>query len=291
MHSFREEYTSGRTPSPDAHNQMIIKTESADGRAIELEVPESTGTDSFFVLAVHKAGSVLFEAIVKDLCEAAERARFDLEPQLFKQGVPLGDCPLEAAVLLERPGLVFTGFRAPWLLANVRQYRRSKKLLIVRDPRDIAVSFYFSMARSHTVPKEGAARAGILKLREEAKSAAASEFVLAGHANPIFSNLTTFVNHRDRFPSFVTYKYEDVIFSKRPWTAAIAAELNIDVPEQILFEIADRHDVRPASEEPSRHIRQVTPGNYRKHLDPRAVAYIEKRCSEVFEAFGYEKSC
>lgn len=268
---------------------MIIEQQALDGRPFVLNLPDPTPGSTAYVLAVHKAGSVLFNGIVRDICAAAGRATFDLEPQVFNQGVPMRDCPLDAAALLEREGYVFTGFRSPWLLGYVRRYRQAKKLLIVRDPRDIAVSFYFSMASSHRVPTEGAARSDALKLREVAQMSDVSEFVLAARANPIFQNLNVFLHQIDRFPGFVVYRYEDVIFAKRAWSEKIAAELEIDLPRDVLHAIADRHDIIPAEEAPDQHVRQVTPGNYKKHLDRDAIQLIEERCAAIFDRFHYAR--
>lgn len=268
---------------------MIIEQQALDGRPLVLNLPDPTAGPTAYILAVHKAGSVLFNGIVQGICTAAGRATFDLEPQVFGQGVPMRDCPLDAAALLEREGYVFTGFRAPWLLGYVRRYRQAKKLLIVRDPRDIAVSFYFSMASSHRVPTEGAARSDVLKLREMARTSDVSAFVLAARANPIFQNLNLFLHQIHRYPGFVVYRYEDVIFAKREWSEKIAAELEIDLPRDVLHQIADRHDIIPAEEAPDQHVRQVTPGNYKKHLDRDAIQLIEERCAAIFDRFHYTR--
>ena len=266
---------------------LVIDTSSLSGQPLRIAIAETYAADSYFAVSVHKAGSVLLEKIVKDICAAGKRAIFDLEPQLFNQGVVLNDCPLELVLLLERPGYVFTGFRAPWLLPYVRQYRDATKLLLVRDPRDIAVSYYFSMARSHTVPKTGEAKQAILNLRAKAKDSDIVEFVLRGNVNPIFSNLTTFANQVKSLKSFKAFRYEDVIFDKARWCREIALTLGVPLPPEVTDQIASRHDIRPSEESPDQHIRQVTPGNYKKYLDERAVRHIEKRCELVFDLFNY----
>lgn len=268
---------------------MIIESVSLGGQPLKFSIPDESVGKSYFALSVHKAGSVLFEKVIGDICTASGRPKFDLEPQLFRQGVILGDCPRDAVRLLERPGLVFTGFRSPFLLSDVRQYRSSDKLLLVRDPRDIAVSFYFSMAKSHTVPQSGEAKQAILDLRARAEQGDVVQFILGGSVNPVFSNLTKFTHQVQVLKGFKTFRYEDIIFSKREWCAQIAQSLDIDLPPATLDQIADRHDVRPSTESPDQHVRQVTPGNYKKYLDERALTYIESRCGEIFDFFQYPR--
>ena len=61
------------------------------------------------------------------------------------------------------PGRVYGGFRSmPLVFAQSELYRRSRKILLVRDPRDALVSEYFSLAYSHGLPEaegDGGARA------------------------------------------------------------------------------------------------------------------------------------
>jgi hypothetical protein len=89
----------------------------------------------------------------------------------------------------------------------------------------------------------------------------------------------------DRFHLF---RYEDVIWSKRQWCADIAKYLDIDLPSETLSKIADGHDVRPEQERPERHIRQVSPGNHKKHLNEEAIRHIELRCRPIFELFEFD---
>lgn len=64
--------------------------------------------------------------------------------------------------------------------------------------------------------------------------------------------------------------------------------LSLDVDK--LAAIARRHDMRPGGERPDKHIRQVTPGNYRKHLDEAHIAQLNSELREVLETFGYDKA-
>jgi hypothetical protein len=126
-------------------------------------------------------------------------------------------------------------------------------------------------------------------LRAQAQQGDVVQFILGGAVNPVFSNLTTFVKHVKELKGFKTFRYEDIIFAKREWCAQIARCLDIELDPTTLDQIADRHDIQPSTESPDQHVRQVTPGNYKKYLDDSALNYIESRCGEIFDFFQYPR--
>ena len=96
-----------------------------------------------------------------------------------------------------------------------------------------------------------------------------------------------FYSHLRVLSNWNIFRYEDVIFEKTTWTAALARCLDLDVSEEDSAAIAAKFDVFPSEENPNKHIRQVTPGNYKQHLTNEAVSYIESRCYEFRKMFNY----
>jgi hypothetical protein len=260
---------------------------SLNGTPFTVHQGEPDGMPTVFFLSVHKAGSTLLQRMVRELSELAGRSIVELPTELFRQGVALDECPLEVLLLLEEQGYVQSGFRTPWILPYLRSYRRAPKLLLVRDPRDIAVSFYFSMAKSHPVPEAGTTRDRVLQQRETASGLDPSSYVLGGHVNGVFASLDTFCQQIGRFDGFHVVRYEDVIFDKVALARQICETMGVDLDEDALQRVADRHDVRPTEARPDRHIRQVTPGGYREHLSDEAQDLILRRSRRAFEQFGY----
>jgi hypothetical protein len=183
---------------------------------------------------------------------------------------------------------MFSGFRTIWLLPYVRRFRESTKFLLVRDPRDIAVSYYFSVTKSHTIPDSGDVRDKLLAQRQQANELDINTFVRSGRCDFVLNNMRAFSRLISSDPSCRVYRYEDVIFKKREWIADIAAACGLNVDPSVLNEIADRHDIRPDAERPDAHIRQVSPGNYKTHLNDQAKNSLERRYEPVFKFFGYE---
>ncbi len=258
-----------------------------DGDQAVVNLPEPTGNRTFFVLSLAKAGSTLLHQMVGDLCSAAGRAEFSLPGVLFQEGVPLAQCPAEAAAVLNLPGYVFTGFRAATLAEDARAFATRPKLLLVRDPRDIAVSHYFSIARSHGIPS-GPLGERMQKAREEAARSDANEHVASGAIRPILINMRRYKELVETQQNWRVLRYEDIIFKKRSFAVRLAKFLQIDLPTEKLNEIADQHDIVPDEERPDQHVRQVTPGNYKQHLTPCTIKAIERDFADIFDYLGYE---
>ena len=261
------------------------------GRPYEIRYTPPTRSETFYCIALHKSGSVLFDNLVKGICAAGGQSYLDIEVQLFAQGLNFSHCDHLLLDFCGRPGFVYSGFRGLWQLMLLRRFRESRKLMLVRDPRDIAISFYHSMAKSHTLPTGGAVREAIIEQRNRAQSAGPSEYVLQGGVDGVFANFNAFANiSRNRSSGeWKVFRYEDVIYRKLDWAKEIAAQIMIDLPEETLAAIVARDDVFPEKEDPSKHIRRVHPGGYREALSPEAIAYIEKRCAAGMEVFAYAR--
>jgi hypothetical protein len=260
---------------------------SLGGGEFEISFRPPSRSTSHYCLALHKSGSVLFDNLVAGLCEAAGQSAVAFEPQAFKQGIVPPQFDTDALEFLGSPGFVFYGFRGPWRMGESPQFRSAPKLLLVRDPRDIAVSFYHSQRSSHWVPDEGKARDGILALREKALEVTPSQFVLQGKMDFILANYEAYAALCAELPAWKVWRYEDIVYAKRDWAREIAARLDLDVPDATLERIVARQDLFPESEDPTKHVRRVHPGGWREVLDDAALAHIAKRSVKAGTTFGY----
>ncbi|MFN4128819.1 MAG: sulfotransferase domain-containing protein [Paracoccaceae bacterium] len=258
----------------------------SDTLSATLEIPEPRQASSVFVVAGHKTGSVLLTKIIADIAAETGLPAVPVEGDVWRQGLSIKDWTPELYAFLEEPGYVFYSFRWLQKLPEVAAFDRGRKLFLVRDPRDVAVSYYYSMAKSHGLPKAGRSRESISKLREETSAMDIDSFVQGGKADPILRNIARFAPYLDRDDSLF-FHYEDVIFNKRAWVTQIVGELAVDLSTEACNRIADKHDLRPKKEDPNAHVRRVTPGGYVDKLSPDSIAYIRETHPVFFDRFGY----
>lgn len=241
-----------------------------------------------FFVGVAKSGSTLMHRIVEDMCRTLNDRLINISDTCFVAGVPERKIP--DAVL---PGLPDTrpayyyGFRCIGNLTKSVAFRTSPKIYLIRDPRDAATSLFFSMQKSHSLPKSGRTAEIIKEQREKASQIGINEFILSGSADFIFTALAE-IQRNLWLPESYLFRYEDIIFDKKNWIERLCAIADLRPSEKLISDLLATHDVVPNSENPDQHIRQVAPGNFRRHLSEEALNYIEKKSESYMADFGYK---
>jgi len=280
--------TSAILKGPEA--AMVREYGDVNGARVRLTIPAPGDFDSSFVMSVHKAGSVMLNDVVRGLCDASGVPHLSIHDQLFSQGYPIEKASEDMLSVWKQRGYCFFGIRRFMPFFSTPYFRTDPiKILLVRDPRDVATSWYFSARNSHLLPGSGEKRGPLEQNRARAQSVDIDSFTLRGGADGVLNNMESYRGLLG-LPRLVVYRYEDIIFDKLPWIEDIAHVLSLTVPAAILETVRAQVDIFPERENPDTHIRQVLPGNYRKHLAPATVAYIENKYRDLFEAFGYARS-
>ncbi len=143
-------------------------------------------------------------------------------------------------------GNVYIGFRdAPTALYADEVFRGGRKILFVRDPRDVLVSEYFSNAYSHSLPQTAPETSEIASERERAIATNINEYVLsrakaldatAEAYRPLIGDETVKI-----------LRYEDFIFRKADLCAEIATHFAMSAPTELVANVLSWADVFPAS--------------------------------------------
>ena len=254
------------------------------GKRYTVSVPDATTRrPNCYLFAFVKSGSTLMDNMIADYCAAVGVPHFSLFDQAFAQGVRTADIQSDALQCFERSGMVYSGFRH--YPAFDLPIEDSSVILLVRDPRDMLVSLYFSIMKSHVIP---AGNEGLRRQREQIADSSIDEFVLK-RAGGL---LRTFGRYREKLEGTRcrTFRYEDVIYDKRNWLDEMVEFSGLPRAEDELERIARRHDIVPAREDVSRHIRQVHPGNFRKKLSEETVELLNGILAEFLDTFRYERS-
>lgn len=262
------------------------------GGSVSFSYPPEKGRrgDRRFVFALHKSGSVLLNRIIDDLSDSAGVPVLNFPELIFERGIRFQDLESVPADLFRSPGIIYSGFRLlPKPPCRLELDKGGKAILMVRDPRDILTSMYFSMKVSHAVPKSGNSREKLLKIRENAEGLSIDDFVKEGcrRLRRKFRRYQKVLVDSAVLETRV-FRYEDVIFEKAQWVADIAEFLELDVLQEEMNAIAEKHDLRPQQEDPTSHIRRVAPGDYKEKLSEETIEYLNSELAEAVRSFGYE---
>lgn len=244
--------------------------------------PPITDARSVFAFSTNRAGSSLLNAIMRAIAEPAGLVYYALSKEAVRQGVRANSLPEQFAGMIRPRGYLYGGFRAApsFTIENIETY---PSVLLIRDPRDIIVSLYYSRSVSHGVPGPGEARENFDKNRSIALGMSIDEFVV--HEAPNRCRKIRSLNPVSEFSRI--YRYEDVIYSKKSWIEGMVRYLQIDVGDDAIESIAKSVDIVPESEDPSHHIRQVAPGDHRHKLRPETIDCLNHEFADIMERYGY----
>jgi hypothetical protein len=243
---------------------------------------------SFFLLAFVKSGSVLVNALVRDLLTECGVPLIDLPAYLFERGIEINAFQCDLAALFPLKGYCFSGFRGipQWLIGS-DVLRHARKAVVVRDPRDILVSWYYSIKYSHWFPAAGTPQfnVGINSARQDTELSL-DEFCIAyaWALNAEFWKLCPILDGKDA----LILRYEDFVYDKVALAEEICDWCGLNIAEERIREFAAAYDVIPESDQPHAHIRQVHPGDHRRKLRPDTIAALNIFLANFLDAFSYK---
>ena len=258
-----------------------------NGETKRIQAPLPGDFEAVFFFSVHKAGSSMFDAAVRMLADASMRPVFDVEQQCFDLGLVQRQWPPEIGALFNLDGYLHTSFRGLPPNISYDMLARRRKVVLVRNPLDCMVSYYYSVAKSHVLPDAGPMREWILDQRHDALAESLESFVREGGASFIAGNLRSYIKLLIPRGSTRVYRYEDIIFKKREWLIDMTEYAGIQCDQATLDRILEAIDIKPEKENVEAHVRQVSPGQHKNVLSAETIALIKSGYADVFDYFGY----
>ncbi len=243
---------------------------------------------SFFLFGIHKCGSSLLNKIFVDICRILDIPCVPIPELAFEQGISTekwDNCSSLTSTILD--GYCHRGYRHfPLFIKDSKIFQQRKKILLVRDPRDAIVSAYFSFSKSHLLPESGEIRDNMLKTRRNLQNMELENYAVGQAVNvkEAFDRYHQYVPHNSQLK---IYRYEDIIFNKAEWITDMLDFLGLTLKKAQINRIAEKHDIVPQWEEPSKHIRRVKPGDHKEKLSPACIEKLNEILSEVLARHNY----
>jgi len=255
---------------------------SRSAQKYEVILPDpKPGHRSAYVFAFARGGSTLLNNMVTDYCQQIGVPTFSLFNTTFDQGIPTQDIMKDAAVCFTESGYIYTGFRHfPAFDLNIGG---APAIWLTRDPRDMLVSLYYSVCKSHVIPR---GLEFFKRNREQARKSGIDQFVLE-KAKIVNGQFARYRKSLDG-SNVKVYRYEDFIYKKGMWLTDIVAKLGLKHSSRLVDAVANRHDIIPSEEDENEHVRQVHPGNYASKLTDQTIQGLNESLSGFLEYFRYE---
>jgi hypothetical protein len=256
-----------------------------------IERPQSlTCCESVLAFSIAKAGSTLLYNLLSEVCGHVGLVYFSPEDSLFAANVSASQRTSDVGDIFSRTGYCYGGFRHfPSYAVPILD--TTKVVFLVRNPLDMAVSLYFSLLKSHRLPDDngiGGVRQELLEERQRLQETDIETFVIRSASLQYIRMFEGYIAQGFHWrKNVVTYRYEDIIYSKAEWLKDICDFYGWSVSFEIISNIAARYDVIPDSERSAEHVRQVIPGNYHKYLSVAAIEEATAILGEYMPIFGY----
>ena len=171
---------------------------------------------------------------------------------------------------------------------------RHKAFFVLRDPRDIVVSWYFSTKHSHV------SSGSILEFRQKLERLSFADGlkysidILAGFG--LFEGQLSWCIDGARDDSVKVLRYEAFADNNEAFLRELFELLGIDMPENEFLKLLARHSFEKYSkgravgvEDKYSHYRKGKPGDWREHFDDSVSGHMDNVTGRLIEVLGYAK--
>ena len=265
-----------------------ITVGEVDGKPVVISLPPAKNpkVPSTLYFTLPKAGTLMLTNLIKNLAPIVGSKLYYPIGELFKLGILDGQAPASTGSLFLPRGYCYGLPNLPGEF-EIPILGQVKTVLLVRDPRDLAVSLYFSSRFSHPTPGSLDGKPGVLPHRSKVENMEL-DFFAGRAAMNYYTNRFRKYAELANLPGVKVFRYEDIIYDKLQWAGEICDHFEWNIPRRNLESAVAQIDVFPDKERPNDHVRQVHPGNYKSKLQPETIRHIEQHLAEEMAFFGYK---
>ncbi|MEZ2320219.1 MAG: sulfotransferase domain-containing protein [Microcoleus sp.] len=246
-----------------------------------------TTNQSIIWFTAHKCASVYASEILQKLAEDVGMIYLNYEGDLWVKGQSLGKVisgndSETSNNMFKTTGHIYGPFRQYYPIPEMEKY---KVILMLRDPRDVLTSLYFSLVYSHGIPESQ--KTQIDSQRENTRNKAIDDFVI--EQSQRFK--TTYNSYTKRLfckNNVLFLSYEDMVTDFPAWLIELCKNLAIKPSEQLINELIDGAKFE-VEENIYSHKRQVKPGDHRRKLQVNTIKQLDLEMQDVLKTYGWLK--
>jgi hypothetical protein len=171
-------------------------------------------------------------------------------------------------------------------LSDIQDYRT---VIMLRDPRDVLVSGYYSYKLSHKIPPSHGKASEFEAFRAKVQSQTVDEYVIEMSEDTRW-RMQQYIDLRKSGPAVTILRYEDMIADFSTWLSRLLQHCQWDISqtlkEQLLNEALQTKRIK--QEKTSSHKRQLFPGDHKRKLQPQTIEYLNNYFSSILKELDYQ---
>jgi hypothetical protein len=249
---------------------------------------------------IHKAGSQWIKGIFSD---TRIKKITGLEPYEYVKHLKEGydkrkiherffDTPFPEGKVLTPLYIGYDNYRA------LMKPRKHRGIFVMRDPRDLVVSNYFSKKFSHPVQQNP----GLLHVRQKLNEVSTEEgfkFIIDNlKRNGTFDSLRSWANAPEDDENLLVLRFEDLTGDNSiKYIKKMFEHLKILMPDKTLKEILNTHSFEKLSggrkqgqELPTAHYRKGVHGDWKRYFDKEVKENFTAVTEDLTDILGYESA-
>ena len=244
-----------------------------------------TTNQSIIWFTAHKCASVYAREILQKLAEDVGMIYRNYEGDLWEKGQSLekliyGSDSETINNMFKTTGHIYGPFRQYYPIPEMEKY---KVILMLRDPRDVLTSLYFSIAYSHGILESQQTEAEAVREYVKSKNI---DHVVIEHSPWLRTTYECYTKCLFGKNNVLFLSYEDMVTDFPAWLIEICKNLPIKPGEQLVNELID-HAVFEVQEDIYSHKRQVKPGDHRRKLQVNTIKQLNLELQDVLKIYGW----
>jgi hypothetical protein len=250
----------------------------------------ATDHPSIIHFTLNRAGSQFVKSLLRRCSEEAGLTHADLTLYAYASSFPyLYDLPAgqfhKYAHAFRPRGYVYSAFNGFLDIPHLDEFR---VLLVIRDPRDVLTSRYYSDAFGHPRPPEtGDKHIGFDELRASVQATDINDYVLA--ATPELKHrYQQYLDHLAGRNYACVVRYEDMVTDFPRFLDRVLGFAGLTIGDELKNRLlSESAHATPETENVYRHVRKRLPGDHVQKLDAKTIARLNEEWSAILDAFGY----
>jgi hypothetical protein len=240
-----------------------------------------TTHQSIIWFTAHKCASVYATEILHKLAQDVLMTHVNYEGDLWEAGQSFMNFFIEKNFdVCTITNHIYGPFRQYYSIPELEEY---KVILMLRDPRDLLTSLYFSTAYSHPIPESQ--KTNMESARENAIMKSIDDFVI--EQSPwVRKTYNLYAKYFWGKKNVLFLKYEDMVTDFPTWLNEIFKHLQMTPSEQLVKELIDGA-IFEVTEDIYSHKRQVKAGDHRRKLQVNTIKQLNLQFQDILETYGW----